>query len=213
MIPERFCIEYPTRVLQLLEGLGGQAAAMDLSTTFILSLAMPMLVIPMERLKSGHKFSDARVDSGLHRAYEGLRSTPFGMTPFWESSDQTRWRFAYLIGNVDAPDRWRDLNEVHPLAGDAAIRAEDVSFENILLTLRNGLAHGSVVYLDETGPERPDRRVTQVAFLSDIRRDVPAPPQSHRLVVVEEQALRRFLIAWCQWMQTFAVSPRLRLAA
>ena len=46
MIPERFCIEYPTRVLQLLEGLAGQAAAMDLSTTFIVSLAMPMLVIP-----------------------------------------------------------------------------------------------------------------------------------------------------------------------
>ena len=213
MIPERFCIEYPTRVLCLLENLAEQAAAMDLSTTFIVSLAMPMLVIPLERLKSGHKFSDAKVDSRLNRAYEGLKRKPFGETPFWQGSDQARWRFAYVIKNVDRPDRWRDTNGSHPLAGQPAIRAEDVCFENILLTLRNGLAHGSVVYLDEQGQERPNRRVTQVGFLSNIRGDEAAPAGSHRLVVVEEQALRRFLIAWCQWMQTFHLSTSLRLAA
>ena len=123
MIPERFCIEYPTRVLQLLEGLAGQAAAMDQSTTFIVSLAMPMLVIPLERLKSGHRFSDARVDSRLHRELQDLKGMAFGETPFWQGSDQARWRFAYVVENVDRPDHWRDLNAgrtsadlAHPLA-------------------------------------------------------------------------------------------------
>ena len=109
MIPERFCIEYPTRVLCLLENLAEQAAAMDLSTTFIVSLAMPMLVIPLERLKSGHKFSDARVDSRLHREFEDVKRKAFGETPFWHGSDQGRWRFAYVVENVDRPDHWRDL--------------------------------------------------------------------------------------------------------
>ena len=68
MIPERFCIDYPSRVLTLLERLSPQAADMDLSTTFIVSLAMPMLVIPFERLNAGHMFSDAKVDSALHDA-------------------------------------------------------------------------------------------------------------------------------------------------
>lgn len=213
MIPERFCIEYPTRVLQLLEGLAGHAASMDLSTTFILSLAMPMLVIPLERLKSGHKFSDAKVDSNLHRELQTLMRKKFGETPFWRNDDRRYWRFAYVVKNVEKPDQWCDATGAHPLADSPAIQAEDASLENILLTLRHALSHGCVVYLDEAGHERPNRRVTQVAFVSETRGDHAAPVGSHRIVVVEEQALRRFLIAWCEWMQQFSLSPRLRLAA
>jgi hypothetical protein len=213
MIPERFCIDYPTRVLELLDKLSPRAAAMDLSTTFILSLAMPMLVVPFERLKSGHQFSDARVDPTLHQALEAVKPIPFKDTPFWTEADRDKWRFAHIVSHVNSPNRWIDAEGEHPLRRANPPLAGGVAFANIIHTLRHGLAHGCVVYLDENGEERPGRRVTQIAFLCKAYQASGVPPGAHRLVVVEEEALRTFLFAWCRWLQGFHLSSALRLAA
>jgi hypothetical protein len=218
MIPERFCIDYPSRVLTLLERLSPEAEQLDLSTTFLLSLAMPMLVIPLERLKSGHLFSDANADSGPHRALQTLYSATFEHTPFWIEDDRERWRFAYVIRNLDSPCRWEDEHGSHPLRRPGPSQAASTRLDDIVLTMRNGMSHGTVVYLDEDGDESPHRRVTQIAFLSNVTGSAAEavgalPRGARRLVAVEEDALRRFLYAWCQWLSSFSLSSTLRLAA
>ena len=218
MIPERFCIDYPTRVLMLLERLAPQAVQMDLSTTFIVSLAMPMLVVPFERLKTGNPFSDAQVDPALHQALEAVKSKPFSETPFWREADRGKWHFAHVVRNVDNPSNWKDVDEQHPLRRRVPACAAGVPFGDIITTMRHGLSHGCVVYLDENGAETPRRRVTQVAFLANASGGQTMAAQrlprgARRLVAVEEQALRAFLSSWCRWLSHFNLSSSLRLAA
>lgn len=218
MIPERFCIDYPSRVLTLLQRLSPQAAKMDLSTTFIVSLAMPMLVVPFERLKSGHLFSDARTDPALHQSMEAMKKARFQDTPFWCEADREKWHFSYVIKNVNDPSNWKDAEDQHPLRRPVPACAADVLFEDIIFTMRHGLSHGCVVYLDENGDETPNRRVTQVAFVANASGGQTMAAQklpngARRVVVVEEQALKTFLVAWCRWLRRFNLSPSLRHAA
>ena len=213
MIPERFCIEYPTRVMTLLEQLSPQAAAMDLSTTFVVSLAMPMLVIPFERLKTGHVFTDARGHPSLAQALQDVTPKRFRETPFWTEADRAKWHFGHVTQNINNPSSWVDADGKHPLRGDSFSTAADAVFEDIIYTMRHGLSHGCVVYLDESGAENPHRRVTQIAFLAKAQGNSGLPPGARRLVVVEEQAFKTFLFAWCRWLRRYELPSTLVLAA
>ncbi len=49
MTPERFCTEVPRRMRRLLDAMYPVAQQQDLTTSFTLMVAMPLLMIPLER--------------------------------------------------------------------------------------------------------------------------------------------------------------------
>lgn len=91
----------------------------------------------------------------------------------------------------------------HPLLRHGPSQAASTRLDDTVQTVRNGVSHGAVVGLGENGDEGLHRRVTQIAFLSNVTGSaaevvVTLPGGARRLVAVEEDALRRFLYAWCQ---------------
>ena len=137
----------------------------------------------------------------------------FQDTPFWAEADRERWHFAHVTKNVDKPSAWLDADGEHPLRRDSPALAADVLFDDIIHTMRHGLAHGCVVYLDENGDERPNRRVTQVAFLSRAK-EKGLPPETRRLLVVDEEAfsLSRRLVPLAAGLQTVSDLEACRVA-
>jgi hypothetical protein len=71
----------------------------------------------------------------------------------------------------------------------------------VLWTIRNALAHGNAVYLDERGHETPGNRLRYLAFVSKVNnRD---PSLGYRVVIFDEESFLAFLKSWIAWLQTF----------
>jgi hypothetical protein len=213
MTPERFCTEVPQRMRRLLDAMYPVAKEQDLTTSFTLMVAMPLLMIPLERTATyrgdpTNAISDVDTAQPFVRALRQLKRGPF-WEAFLRDPDQLRmWRFTEIGNRIDHPSQWRDSLDQHPMRPGARNDIKKQTVENVLMTLRHALAHGNVVYLNEEGDEAPGRRVTHMAFVADGR-----GTDAYRVVIVEEVAFVEFLKAWADWLARYNTDSSLRRAA
>ena len=214
MTPERFCTEIPQRMMSLLDAMLPIALKHDLTTSMALMVAMPLLMIPLERTNTkrgepANVINDVRGSSSFVTALRELKNRPFYEAFLPRPEQLILWRYLEIGNNIDHPSEWRDALDRHPLRPGAQNEIKEQDAENILLTLRHALAHGNVVYLNEDGYEAPGRRVTHLAFVSEGRPRTNA----YRVLIVEENAFIEFLRTWAQWVSKFNLGTSLRRAA
>ncbi len=209
MTPERFCTEVPRRMRRLLDAMYPVAQQQDLTTSFTLMVAMPLLMIPLERTNTRNTMNDVE---GAHSFVGALQQLK--RQPFWEEflrvpEQLHKWRYVEISRKIDSPSEWRDTLDRHPMQPGARNDIKEQDVENVLLTLRHALAHGNVVYLNEDGEEAPGRRVTHLAFVSKPHNG----RAGYRVLIVEETAFMEFLKAWADWVGRFNVDSSMRRAA
>lgn len=214
MIPERFCTEIPQRMMRLLDAIQPIAREQDLTTSMALMVAMPLLMIPLERTNSRrgepvNAINDVNDARSFVSALRQLKRQPFYKAFLRRPEQLVQWRFLEVTRKIDHPSEWRDSLNRHPLQPGAQNDIKEQDVENILLTLRHALAHGNVVYLNEEGCEAPGRRVTHLAFVSEGR----ARDRAYRVLIVEENAFIEFLKSWAHWVEGFNMDSSLRRAA
>ena len=214
MTPERFCTEVPLRMRRLLDVMYPMAEQHELTTSFTLMIAMPLLMIPLERTATrggdpANAINDVQISQSFVQALLLLKRSLFWVEFLQDPQLLRRWRFTDIRRRIDQPSQWRDSLDRHPMRPGARNDIKEQTVENVLMTVRHALAHGNVVYLNEDGNEAPGRPVTHMAFVAK-GRNASAP---YRVVIVEELAFVDFLKAWADWLARQNIDSTLRQAA
>jgi len=81
----------------------------------------------------------------------------------------------------------------------------------VLRVIRNALAHGNVIYLDEQGFEKRHATVQFLAFLSRYEEDEVSRKHSetYRLVTTTEEGFLAFIKSWAKWLSSIEPDQRL----
>ena len=79
----------------------------------------------------------------------------------------------------------------------------------------NALAHGNIVYLNESGFEQRDTKLQFLGFLSRYEEtpEQKAQSETYRLVTTTEDEFLRFVKLWAKWVSQFRDDDRLSEAA
>lgn len=200
MIPKRFATEYPERCLQLLEAFEPIAQDRDLFGTFSVMLASSILLVPWERASNRHPLTQEH-GGGLQVALKSLERQKWLRADFWVGIDQGEWRFSRIVGDPNNAYEWKDAGG-HPSFSAEANTIHMRSVGEVFRVLRNALAHGNIVYLDQEGWETEGARVQHIAFLSryEESREQREAAETYRLVTVQEGNFLPFVRAWAQWV-------------
>lgn len=209
MIPLRFVTEFPARCLTLLESFEGDAARQDLVGTFAVMLASSMLTVPLERLRSQHPLHGGNNDlsAGLKRVF-GQRWIEVGE---WAAASPAQWRFARIMGDPNEVGGWRDERDIRSMAEEANTIGQRRAGE-VLRVLRNALAHGSIVYMNEEGHEVAGARVEWLGFLSRYEEspEQRAEAETYRLVAAREADFLAFVKNWASFIGQLGIDDDLR---
>ena len=127
-----------------------------LRTTFLLAMATPMIVLPVERIfKPGNRRAaqagdDRQLDPALAAELAGVLGNQrcFGDAPFAQAS---AWSYVQTHPPFNIAGNWPDELLAELSRQEAYDAARNAPARRILLDLRNALAHGGVTYLDERG--------------------------------------------------------------
>lgn len=167
-VPSRFVREYPQRVTDLLHILEGPARDMNLLGSFGLLAASAVLTIPFERMKAGHFLIKPDLDGDVIQRAQSLNQGQFMEAAFWEGQDPGYWReYRVHALAIDTPDQWRCVTTgLHPFEHQAANTIGQHSPDHVIRIIRNALAHGNIVYLDQHGQEVPGEVMQFMAFLT-----------------------------------------------
>ena len=218
--PNHYGLELPTRCLSLLEALWphaegvfpttGNQALGPLTATFLLSMAMPIINLPIERVE---RRNGARVDSYVDernhdtalagRMNERLGGSPIGNAPFFVPG---HWSFYQC--QVDQSINIADGFPAHlaqgledPAAIDAASALQGSLWSSIL---RNSLAHGGVAYLDRNGYTASEAPTYYLAFISgNFEHDECGRPirlRAVRTLRISMTNFMNFLREWVRWL-------------
>lgn len=220
--PKHFSVQIPTRCLDLINLLGpvvekDEATSRKhdgpLSTTFLLALATPMIVLPVERLLKdfGPDALDYANDGNIAPGLTGALGSVVAKAKLSETDffEEKAWAFVrkYQVFNLGNPFP----NELATaLSSEEALgAAATMSFRQFLMTLRNALSHGGIIYLDDDGLTS-DRQTSMLAFVSACRKYAECDKCGQKaptlvglnVLRVSESAFRRFLIGWTAWLQS-----------
>lgn len=174
-----------------------------LKATFLLSVAMPMVILPLERIakfadgtSSGH-VNDAPLDQSLADEMKSMLLKSAGDSGFFD-----RGKWAVHRHDMKASGK---LSLATGLADDIANALSNPASEaldsgytagKLCSILRNSLAHGAVMFLDENGKSAEDRPVTKLAFISsDLRGE-----SEYLFLRVSMADFRDFLRRWAAWL-------------
>jgi hypothetical protein len=200
MIPNRFATEYPERCLQLLEAFEPIAQDRDLFGTFSVMLASSILLVPWERASNRHPLKQEH-GGGLQAALKTLEKQKWLKADFWAGIGPGEWRFSRIMGDPNNAYEWKDDGGIPSFSSEAnTIQKRSVS--EVFRVLRNALAHGNIVYLDDKGWETEGARVQHIAFLSryEESEEQRAAAETYRLVTVREADFLPFVRAWAHWV-------------
>lgn len=211
MIPARFSFEYPERCLKIMETSAPLAEEMNLTTTFAVMMAMPLLLVPLERMNAAHPMGEHVVEPELHRELKRIRNKAFNSTPFWAGQQDKDWRLSKVVNSIEDTKGWRNSEGFHPSDPASLNEIQSADAGKVLRVMRNALAHGNIVYLDATGFETTYTPAQKIGFVS--RTDGFPWDGRHRVLVVSEQAFMQFLRAWAKWIGGFHSNSSLALAA
>lgn len=224
-IPGHYSRELPERCMRLIDALLPRAEHVrmpgaehlgPLTTTFLLALATPMILLPLERVRrhrdeaQGAYMNERPLDEGLATAVDGalggrcLKHSPFFL--------EGQWRFATMpYGGENFALHFPPELEQALERDDAGHAAANMPDEQWSSCLRNALAHGGVVYLDEYGCQSHGGTASSLAFISArYPRDegLQAPDQLRALRITEADFLS-FLRRWAQWLSEVGLSRAL----
>ncbi len=200
MIPQRFATEYPERCLQLLEAFKSIAQERDLFGTFSVMLASSILLVPWERANNRHPLKQEH-GGGLQGDLKSLEKQKWLESEFWSDASPGEWRFSRIMGDPNNAYEWTNENG-NPSFSDEANTIRRRRIGEVFRVLRNALAHGNIVYLDEQGWETEGARVQHIAFLSryEESEEQRAAAETYRLVTVRETDFLPFVRAWAHWV-------------
>jgi hypothetical protein len=212
--PQNFSIDVPHRCQILLEQLWPSVSnkadgrLLPLNASFLLAISTPMVNLPIERIWKpqmgravGH-LNDGVLDASLAKTVKGhISQSPVASAPFYKAG---AWRYSYLPKGAELPDLSKQgLPAVvqHELAADGAMAdADALATETFCSILRNGLAHGGVLYLDKNGQTVEGAPVTRFCFVST-KQKRQAVVGLHFLQITMQE-YRAFLGRWVGWLQS-----------
>jgi hypothetical protein len=181
----------------------------SLGTTFLLAMAMPMVILPIERiLKPSTEQSpdaisdDTEIDPRLAEIVaEGLSERQaFGNAPFFQPG---AWSYIPRSERFSLAGAW-PTTIIDQLCEDAAFRAaEKASAKQVLICLRNALAHGGVAYLDKDG-HQTGGPAAMLAFVSTLSK-MDKVTSRHvvdgcRVLRITQDDFACFLGLWADWL-------------
>jgi hypothetical protein len=173
-----------------------------LRTTFLLAMATPMIVLPIERIfkpedaNAAHAANDGELDATLADAVAGVLGgeRPFRNAPF---AANVKWSYMHDCRPFNIAGDWP--HEVLEALGrqEAIDAARNAPASRILLDLRNALAHGGVTYLDDDG-RNTHGQAAMFAFAGARTRNRQIVGLN--ILRVHEEDFRVFLAAWAEWL-------------
>ncbi|RAI01431.1 hypothetical protein DLJ53_08315 [Acuticoccus sediminis] len=213
--PTHFSLEVPKRAHQLLRDLYEQLSDSDgtrlpLKATFLLSISMPIVILPIERIlkykqkrAEGH-MNDAvlnpRLADAVDRAIDlkgKVHEAKFFTGP---------WQYATLERGAGFPnlavEGLPDSVAAQLDAPEAVERARSLAADTFCRILRNALAHGGVLYLDQHGRSNSGAPVCRFAFVSTDRLNNPTKLHFLRIKMADYRA---FLQLWVDWLNREAI--------
>ena len=97
------------------------------------------------------------------------------------------------------------------MAAKAKNSLPDRKADKVLRVIRNALAHGNVVYLNEKGFEQRGTRLQFLGFLSRYEEgeEQRKKAETHRLVTATEDEFLGFVKLWAKWVSQFRDDYRL----
>lgn len=225
-IPQHFSLELPSRCLTLIDELWQAASSVylpgqkhlgPLTTTFLLSMAAPIITLPVERiLKSfdrqdnsyaDDRFLDAEMAQRIKDLYQKgkLGGAPFYCSRVWSFAEQAK-----IVEPLNIAKHFpTELAE--ELATKVAFdRAENMEFKQWVNCLRNALAHGGIAYLDENGHQVFGGSARMYAFVSG-RYDEKDRQKliGIKVLRIGETEFRDFLGLWVGWLEKSGISQAL----
>lgn len=219
--PQHYGIELPERCLTLIDELWDQASRTygknkhlgPLTSTFLVSMSMPILNLPIERIErqtnngdeEGYA-DDRHIDpKAVERFEQIIQRGALGGAPFFKPDV---WRFVQVpedrLFNTS-----RGLPEEVAIAlasDDAAEQAAAMPANQWISVLRNALAHGGVCYLDEHGQTSYGSPVKMYAFVSG-KYEGRALVKLNILRIAETD-YRDFLRRWVAWLSEAGIAQR-----
>lgn len=208
--PTRYSTELPQRCQALInrygEQIGADADPHDgfegpLKTTFLLAMATPMVVLPLERIFKPAVWGTAGVADDL-ALYEGLGdrvkkvlgdNRPFGEAPFYREGV---WSYLPACPKFEVGRNWPEERLADLASNEAGVSAHNALASEILLVIRNALAHGGITYLDVDG-RQAQRATEMLGFASFVSLKDKARLRLLRATVVDFQ---NFLGLWTDWL-------------
>lgn len=226
--PQHYSVELPGRCLALINGLWPEASKLHggdnpelgpLTSTFLVSMSMPILTIPLERV-------ERQIDKALDQAYaddrhlgpkaaaafvDVIRKGKLGEAAFYKDG---AWRFVG-VRKGPLPNIANGLPEelAAGLSSDEAVEAaRDMPASKWVSILRNAMAHGGIAYLDKNGRSTYGTPVKMFAFVSG---KYAKPKCQHaeadcrfgmgkleglNILRISETDYRQFLEAWVAWL-------------
>lgn len=226
--PYHYGINLPERCLQLIDGLWGQAQNVHgndrpelgpLTSTFLISMAMPIINLPIERIerhidKPVGYADDRHISQDAVQAFiDVIRKGPFADAPFFEDA---AWSFATVRKEpfFNTADGIPSDIAVYLDGDEAREAARSMPASQWISILRNSLAHGGVAYLDEDGKSGHDSPVKMYAFVSgkygrlECKNGEGKCPsglgdlEGLNILRVKEGDFRDFLTKWVDWLRT-----------
>ena len=181
--------------------------ALPLNASFLLAISTPMVNLPIERIWKPQKgravghLNDAILDASLAKTVKA----DIGQASVTKATFYTAgaWRYHYLPKGAALPDLSKqglpaDIQEA--LSADSALTAADaLATETFCSILRNGLAHGGVLYLDSHGQTTEGSPVTRFCFVSTKQKSQAV--QGLHFLQVTMKDYRTFLGQWVGWLQ------------
>ncbi|WP_033067491.1 hypothetical protein [Thalassospira australica] len=210
-IPKLYGTEIPARSLAILEGLYANVenniAAEDgrgsLTVTFLLSMAMPMIIVPFERFKQKNdRANEFNTDKVVFVEFRRLMKKKVHEVDWIKSAEWAYFRNSSKEDKVvlvpeglplEVADR---LNEPEANAIVAELTVNDV-----IKCFRHSLAHGNVAYLDANGQTSYDGEASYLAFVCDFENR-----RGSQVLRISIPAFREFLSCWGDWLRRRAVN-------
>ena len=217
--PLHYSLELPSRCIQLVDALWPlveeipQPDAPDLgplTSTFLISMSIPMITIPVERIQrarnpGAHAYAndrglDERVTDAFDTVLNGaLKDAPFYVPGHWRFASETEKLPINIAEGI--PDLISDKLNVE----GAVAAAGEMNASQWVSTIRNSFAHGGIAYLDETGRSSFGTPVKMYAFVSGKYDQEgskrPAPLEGLYFLQIGEAQYRDFLNRWVGWLR------------
>lgn len=210
--PTHYSMELPKRCQALIDRYGDKIAEDTdpndgfegpLKTTFLLAMAAPMLVLPLERIfkpAMGRRpgvADDLALDGKVGQRVRDVLGDKrrFQDAPFYVDGV---WAYLPSCSRFEVGRDWPPEHLHYLASGDAVAAAADAPASDLLEAMRNGIAHGGITYLDKDG-QQTDRATHMLGFASFPSYD---DKKNLRLVRVSVTAFEDFLRRWTNWLVT-----------
>jgi hypothetical protein len=193
-----FVQDFPKRCRDVLVEFSKSAKERDRDVTLLLMAAVAGFVMPYERLRDGTAVRQPQLDRQRFRtAAEQLRTllgTTVGTSGLFLESEGS-WCFGPLASAVGTPDDWPQLSTPESLSPEKTV-------SDVLMCLRNGLAHGNVFSRSQDSNE-----IDYLIFVSGGTRGKSGKHIPLTFLVVSPADLRAFLLKWFDFVAKLSL-PR-----